>query len=343
MKQKTLALVLAGTLIISLVLMSCKGNSISAAVRDGKGVTFKLAFNQDETHPQYQAMVTFSQILEEKTDGAYQIELYPNELLGAQKETLEMAQTGAVEMTIVANSLLETWNQDFAVFNLPYVFSSVEHQQAVINDKAVVEELYRSLEDQGIKVLCAFHGGVRNVYTSKAPVTKPSDLKGQKIRVMQSDTNLQMMSMMGGTGIAMGQGEVYTAIQTKVLDGAENNELIYNNLAQYEVAKYYSYTKHLMQPDMLTISRDVWNALPEDVQKIFEDELPAIVEQEFELFASAVEESLAAVEKKGATITKDVDIAPFQKEVEPLIQSRLTNARTRKIYKAIQDSSSDFQ
>lgn len=296
----------------------------------------KLAFNQDETHPQYIAMQEFGKALKAKTNGEYEIEIFPKELLGAQKETLEMVQTGSIAMAIVANSLLESWNPDFVVFNLPYVFASVKHQQAVVNDPKIVGELFNSIGNQGVKVLAAFHGGVRNVYSKKV-VKTPADLKGLKIRVMQSDTNLAMMGLMGGTGIAMGQGEVYTAIQTGVLDGAENNELIYNSLLQYEVAPFYNYTKHLMQPDMLTISTEVWDSLPNNVKKIFEEDLPAAVKLEYDSFAGAVKTALDVVKTKGVTIT-EIDIKPFQNAVASLTESKLKSDVTKKIYQQIKDA-----
>lgn len=303
--------------------------------------TMKLAFNQDKTHPQYVAMEEFGKKLAERTKGEYSLEIFPNELLGAQKETLEMVQSGSIEMAIVANALLEGWNADFLVFNLPYVFSSVAHQRAVVNDPQIVGKLYDSVQNQGVKVLAAFHGGVRNVYAKKA-IKTPADLKGLKIRVMQSDTNLAMMNQMGGTGIAMGQGEVYTAIQTGVLDGAENNELIYNNLLQYEVAPFYNYTKHLMQPDMLTISVEIWNKLPADVKKIFNEEIPKAVVREFDSFSAAVEKALAAVKTKGVTITTP-DITPFQQAVASLTESKLKTEEGKKIYLQIKATEAKYK
>lgn len=303
--------------------------------------TMKMAFNQDNTHPQYIAMEQFGKKLAERTGGEYTLEIYPSELLGAQKETLEMTQTGSIEMCIVANSLLENWNPDFAVFNLPYISFSVEHQRAVVNDPRIVGALYDSIQNQGIKVLAAFHGGVRNVYAKKA-IKTPADLKGLKIRVMQSDTNLSMMNLMGGTGIAMGQGEVYTAIQTGVLDGAENNELIYNSLLQYEVAPFYSYAKHLMLPDMLVISVETWNALPDNVKKIFTEEIPGAVKLEYDSFNLAVKTALAASGTKGVTITNP-DIAPFMKAVAPLTESKLSTGTAKTLYRQIKEAETKFK
>ena len=297
----------------------------------------KVAFNQDKTHPQYIAMEEFGKELKAKTNGEYEIQIFPNALLGAQKETLEMVQSGTVAMSIVANALLENWNPDFVVFNLPYVFKSVDEQKAIVNDPAIVGDLYDSINSHGIKVLAAFHGGVRNVYCKKV-VKVPADLKGLKIRVMQSDTNISMMNMMGGTGIAMSQGDVYTAIQTGVLDGAENNELIYNSLLQYEVAPYYNYTQHLMQPDMLTISTEVWNSLPDNVKAIFAEGIPKAVDLEYSSFAGAVKTAFANVEKncKDLVITRP-DITPFQEAVAPLTESKLTTPASKAIYQRIQD------
>lgn len=317
------------SIFVAFVLSIVSVNIASAAT------VLKIAFNQDKNHPQYIAMEEFGKILKDKTKGEYEIQIFPNELLGAQKETLEMVQTGTIAMAIVANALLENWNPDFAVFNLPYMFESVEEQKSIVNNPEIVGDLYRSLEPQGIKVLGAFHGGVRNVYCKK-PIKSPNDLNGLKIRVMQSDTMISMMNMMGGTGISMGQGDVYTAIQTGVIDGAENNELIYNSLLQYEVAPCYSYTKHLMQPDMLTISTEVWDSLPDNVKAIFEAEIPKAIDLEFSSFDDAVKAALANVKAKCEDLVITYpDITPFQEAVAPLTKSKLTTPGAKKIYEQI--------
>jgi len=315
--------------IIALVLSVMLINSASAAT------VLKIAFNQDKNHPQYIAMEQFGKVLRDKTKGEYEVQIFPNELLGAQKETLEMVQSGTIAMAVVANALLENWNPDFAVFNLPYMFESVDEQKAIVNNPKIVGDLYRSLEPQGIKILAAFHGGVRNVYCKK-PIKSPNDLKGLKIRVMQSDTMISMMNMMGGTGISMGQGDVYTAIQTGVIDGAENNELIYNSLSHYEVAPCYSYTKHLMQPDMLAISTEVWNSFPDNVKKIFEIEIPKAIDFEYDSFDDAVKVALSNVKSKCKNLVITYpDITPFQKAVAPLTESKLATPAAKKIYKEI--------
>lgn len=249
-----------------------------------------------------------------------------------------MTQTGTIAMSLAAASLLESWNPDFVVFNLPYMFDSIEQQREVVNDPEIVGDLYRSVEDQGIVVIAAFHGGVRNVYLKDHPVKTPEDLAGQKIRVMQSQTNIDMMNLMGGVGIAMGQGEVYTAIQTGVLDGGENNEIVFSSLKHSEIAPYYSYTQHLMMPDYLVMNADIYNNMPEDVKEIFTEELLKAVDYEYESFAESVAEAKADAEASGAQFNQ-VDLPAFRAAVKPLTEEKLTSDVTKKIYSQIHGGS----
>ena len=181
---------------------------------------------------------------------------------------------------------------------------------------------------------CGFPRGVRNVYTDVGPINTPADLNGLQIRVMQSDTNLKMMELMGGIGIAMGQGEVYTAIQTGVLDGGENNELIYTSLLHTEVAPYYSYTQHLMVPDYLVINTNIWNEMPDDVKTIFREELDKAIDYEYDVFAEAVEAAKKVAIEAGANFNV-ADMAAFQEAVSPLTESKLTTDVTKNIYAAM--------
>lgn len=337
-QYKTMALV---TAFASMSVLAACGDSASSDGASSGSETetqvLKVAFNQPENHPQYKAMEEFGEILKEKTDGAYEIDLYPNELLGAQRETIELVQSGTIGMSIVAGSLLEGFNEDFSVFNLPYVFDSKEHQMSVLNDQEIVGDLYTSLEDQGMTVLGAFHGGVRNVYNKTQPIETPDDLEGMKIRVIESDTNLQMMDYMGGVGTPLGQGEVYTAIQSGVLDGGENNELIYSNLKHVEIAPYYTYTKHLMLPDYLVIGTEILEGMSDEHKEIFEEELTAAVDLEIELWDEDTEAATKAAEDAGAKFN-EVDTEVFQEAVQPLIDEKLTSDSAKALYDQVRES-----
>ena len=183
----------------------------------------KVAFNQSEKHPQYKALVEFGKKLEEQTKGAYKLEISPNALLGDQRATVELTQNGVIQMAVVGNPVVENFNKDFAVI-LPYLYDSLEHQKKVFLSD-VLKPLFKSVSSNGFEVVGIFTAGARCIYTDKA-VTKPEDLAGYKIRVMQSDTMKKMLDLMGGIGTPMGQGEVYTAIQQGVINGGENDEYI---------------------------------------------------------------------------------------------------------------------
>ncbi|WP_425842859.1 TRAP transporter substrate-binding protein [Agrococcus sp. TSP3-2-1] len=332
MQGRTLGAISAAA-VMTLALASCSGASADGG--EQPATTFRVAFNQDANHPQAQALAQLSDELEERTDGAYSLELYTDETLGDQAATIEQVQSGTIDFAIVAGSLLENFETDMSVVNLPYLYDSPDHQMSVLNDREIVGELYDSLLDDSIQVLTAYHGGVRNVYSSVGPVETPADLAGQKIRVIGSDTNVRMMELMGGVGTPMAQGEVYTAIQSGVLDGAENNELIYSTLSHDEIAGYYSRTQHLMMPDYLIASPAVWEGLDDETRAIFQELLDASVDTELELFATAVDEAVAAAEEAGAQFS-DADVDAFREAVQPLHEERVTTDVTQAIYDAIE-------
>ncbi|HAH70533.1 MAG: TRAP transporter substrate-binding protein [Succinatimonas sp.] len=321
-----------GVVAVSTLALAVSGFVASANAAE---TVWKLAFNQPEGHPEMVAVQEFSKKLEAATNGKYAIEVFPNELLGSQKETIEMVQNGSLEFSLVAGSLLENWSPDFAVFNLPYVFKDYKHLQRVVKDKKIVGDLFKSIEPQGITVLCAQYSGTRNVYTKNKEVRTPADLKGLKIRVMQSDTMVKMLNYMGGTGTPMGQGEVYTAIQTGVLDGAENNEVTYYALKQHEVGPIYNLTGHLMMPDYIVTNTQFYNSLPAEVKDFFEKNLDGLVDDEFDRFQAQVSKSIEAAQKEGTKVIK-ADQDAFKKAVEPLIKEKVSTPSAKALYDAVQ-------
>lgn len=354
-KKSALATLLAGAMALSLA--ACGSNAASSAAAssgaasgsaaaassapstDGAKVgktVLKCSFNQSVDNPEAQTVVELSDKLYDTTEGRYSIEVYPNEQLGAQKESLELVESGAVEMAIVANSLVENVNPDFAIIGCPYVYDSVEHQQKVFQS-GVLDDLYATTESAGFSVLAAYSLGPRCVYAKK-PVTSPADLAGMKIRVMQSDTMVQMMNKMGGVGTPMGQGDVYSAIQAGTLDGAENNIITYTDLKQYEVAPYFSETNHLMIPDELIINTNLLKGMSEEDQKALKDAATESVNTMFTLAAQLRDEYYAKCQNElGVTITQ-VDITPFQDNLKDFIQEVANRSdMTKTIYAAIQE------
>lgn len=337
MKAKRIgAALLAG--ITAVALAACGGGGAQpgggAAAQQTK--TFKLAFNQTEQHPQFIAAENLGKKLKEATDGRYDIEVYANETLGTQTDVVNNVSDGSVDMMYIGGPVMESFNPDFIVFNLPYMFDSIEAQQAVFSDDAVMGDLKKSLEaDKQITVLSALYSGVRNVYAKEA-VRSPEDLAGMKIRVQQSDSQVSMLNLMGGVASPMGQGEVYTALQSGVLDGAENNETVYNALKHDEVAPFYSYTKHLMIPDYLLMSTQTLEGMPEADRKILLDLIPDTVQEANEGFVKFVDESKARSEATGAEFVTDVDTAAFKARVQPLVEKSINNPVRQALFDAVQ-------
>lgn len=341
-KRFATALVAGAT---ALTLAACGGGSGQPAGDAGTGgggggekTVFRLAFNQTEQHPQYIAAENLGKKLSEATDGRYSIEVYANETLGTQADVVNNVSDGSVDMMYIGGPVMESFNQDFIVFNLPYMFDSLEAQDAVFSDDEVMGELKKSIEgDKQITVLAALHAGVRNVYGAKA-VRTPADMEGMKVRVQQSDSQVKMLELMGGIASPMGQGEVYTALQSGVLDGAENNETVFNALKHDEVAKYYSYTKHLLIPDYLLMSTQSLNKMSEEDRQILLDLIPETAKEANEGFTTFVEESKANSEATGAEFVTDVDTAAFKANVEPLIKESINNPVRQALFDAVQQA-----
>ena len=312
--KKLLALLLVLTMVAAL-----GTTAFADDAKVGKTV-LKVAFNQSSANPEYAVLAKISDDLYDATEGRYSLEIYPDASLGDQAQTLEMVMIGALDMSLVGNAIIEPYSSDFAIIATPYVYDSIDHQEKVFesNDDAL-KALYATTEDHGFVVLSTYSLGARNLYTRDGPVTTPEELKGLKIRVMGTDTCLNMMNAMGGSGVAMAQGDVYSAIQTKTLDGAENNINTYIDLVQYEVAPYYNYTGHLLLPDELVISKMILDQMsPEDqaaLRKVCEDSIPYA----FDLVAEAAVENQKKGEELGVTFS-EADIPAFQALCQDLIK-----------------------
>lgn len=296
----------------------------------------KCAFNQTITNPEAQTLQWISDQLFDATEGRYSIEVYPDAQLGDQAQTLEQVVMGTLDMALVANSIVETYCPDFAILGTPYVYDSIEHQQKVF-ESGKLNDLYAETEAQGFVVLSNYSLGARNLYTRDKAVTTPADCAGMKIRVMGSDTCIKMMNCMtGGTdGVAMAQGDVYSAIQTGTLDGAENNIITFVDLVQYEVAPYYNLTGHLMIPDELCIANDVLAAMSEDDQAALKDICNQSIAYMFNLCAELRADYEAKAVENGVTIT-EADVPAFQEACADLINDVANrNDMTKAVYDII--------
>lgn len=309
------------------------GASIGFASAVNAATEIKAAFNQSENHPQYKALQEFGKQLSAQTDGRYKINVFPNELLGDQRASLELVQNGAIQMAVVANPLVENYDKDFGVLGLPYIYSGYDHQEKVFTS-GILDDLFAETRKMGFEVMTAYTGGARSMYTKGGPITSIEDMKGQKIRVMQSDTMIKTLACMGGTGVPMGQGEVYSAVQQGVLDGAENSEITYFDLKQYEVAPYYSTTQHLMVPDLVVASTYFLDSMSDADKATFNKLIKESTANEFQLWKEQIAESKQAALDKGAKFN-EVDITPFRDSCVSLQEELVNTARQKDLYKKI--------
>ena len=266
----------------------------------------------------------------------YEVQIFPNELLGSAQKAIELTQTGAIDFVVAGTANLETFADVYEIFSMPYLFDSEEVYKSVMQDTDYMEKVYESTDEAGFRVVTWYNAGTRNFY-GKTPIKTSEDLKGKKIRVQQSPASVEMVKAFGAAAAPMGFGEVYTAIQQGVIDGAENNELALTNNKHGEVAKYYSYNKHQMVPDMLVANLKFLNSLsPEDYQ-IFKEAAALSTEVEMVEWDKSIEEAKKiAAEEMGVEFI-NVDVEAFKEKVLPLHETMLQeNDKIRDLYDHIQ-------
>jgi tripartite ATP-independent transporter DctP family solute receptor len=332
MRRKTRVTLAAASLAGALALAACGGGGGAAG---GGATTMKLALNQTESHPSFIALEAFGDSLSGATEGRWDVQVYPNSTLGDQGEYLQSVSTGVVDMAIVSAPQLENLSKDYVIFSLPTVFDSIDHQMKVLDDPAVVGEVYTSLEASNkITVVGGFTQGERSVYTKDAPARTPADLAGKKIRVQESPVFLSMINALGASPTPMAFGEVYTGLQSGVIDGAENNEISYFTQKHFEVAPYFSYSRHLIGTDFLIINTDTLNEMSAEDRAAFDKAWDAAWAQHTELWKADTEKAVTDATAGGATFT-EVDSAAFVEALKPLLSEFITEDSQQKLYDGI--------
>ena len=264
-------------------------------------------------YPTVQAVENFGKKLSEATGGRLTVEIYPSMQLGGEKETLEQAQVGALAMTRVSVGVMGPIIDDLNVFNLPFVFRDVDHMHKVIDGEIGDAMLQKITDDPnaGLIGLCWMDAGTRNIYNSQHPVAKMEDLQGLKIRTMGNQMFVDMANAMGANGVAMGYDQLINALQTGIVDGAENNYPSYSTGQHYNYAPYYSTTGHLMIPEILVFSKKVWESLSAEDQALITKLAKEAQLEQRELWMAKEQESIADMKAHGVTIT---EITPEEKK-----------------------------
>lgn len=294
----------------------------------------RVAFNQSESHPEYIAMTEFGKKFSEATNGKYEVQIYPNAIMGDQGPVTELVRTGALQMAMVPVSVPEGYNRDFAIVSAPYLYDNTA-QLLQAAKEGVFDTLFETTKKFNFEVVSLYTSGARAIYTDK-PILTPADLAGYKIRVQDSDTYIRMINLMGGVGIAMAQSEVYTATQQKVIEGGENSERVYMDFKHYEVAPYFSYINHLVMADTVIANRKFVEDMDEETREIFYRLMDESMEREFQLMDESVKQGRQDAEEKGAQFVYP-DVEEFEKRCQPLLEEIADQSQvTRDIYDRVQ-------
>jgi tripartite ATP-independent transporter DctP family solute receptor len=274
-------------------------------------VILKLGHGLDTTHPVHKAMVFMADKVREKSGGRMRVEIFPSEQLGNEKECIEALQLGYLAMTKTSSAPMEGFVPQMRVFGIPYLFRDAEHFWKVCHGP-IGKKLLLSGEAKRLRGLCYYDAGARSFYAARA-INQPSDLAGMKIRVQSSIMSMKMVQAMGGAPTPIPWGELYTALDQGVVDGAENNTPRCGPRA-LRVCKY-SLDEHTRLPDILIISTRVWNRLSPEQQRILQEAVDESVEYQRKIWAEAEEADLKIVQTAGARIVQP-DKALFRTSVQ---------------------------
>ncbi len=301
-------------------------------------IVLKLAEVHPQGYPTELGDEEFARLVGERTNGRIKVEVYPGAQLGDEKTAIEQVQIGALAFTRVSSAPMAQFVKKLNVFSLPYIFDSKEHMWAFLNGPMGTKML-DDLSGSGFIGLAYYDGGARSFYTTK-PVKSVADLKGMKIRVMQNEASVQTMRAFGASATPMVYGQVFSALQTGVIDGAENNAPSYLTASHYQVAKYYILDGHQRIPEVLVMSKTVFDGLSKEDQALIKKAAADSVKKQRELWDKFESEALAKVKAGGSQVLEVKDPTPFQYAVKPVIEDArkdygdvlkaIADARTKK-------------
>ncbi len=301
-------------LLVVVLFMGCRDNDSIKHIR--------LAHGLDINHSVHKAMVKMGKDLAELSKGSLQLEIYPNQQLGTEREILELIQIGSLDMTKVSVATLENFAPKTRILGLPYLFENREHAFEVL-DGPIGQQLLDDGQKYWLKGLGFYDAGSRSYYSKERPIEHPDDLKGLKIRVMESVTAMDMVRSMGGSPTPISWGELYTSLQQGVVDGAENNPPSFYLSRHYEVCKYYSLNEHTFSPDVLIAGTHFWNKLTDPERSWLKEAVINSIGYQRKLWLAAEIEAIEEVLKAGVEI--------IQPEKEPFAQ------RAEEVYRQYED------
>jgi tripartite ATP-independent transporter DctP family solute receptor len=323
-KMKNFSIYLS-MLFLAALLVSCS--------KPGGVRVLKLGHGLDTSHPVHEAMLYLAEKAKEKSNGKMIVQVYPNQQLGTERELVELLQIGSLAMTKVSTAAMEGFAPEIKILGQPYLFKD-DAQQARVLEGPIGKQLLAAGEKYWLKGLCFYDGGKRSFYTKEKPVMVPQDIEGLKIRVMESPTAVNMVQSFGGSPTPVSFGELYTALQQGIVDGAENNPPSFVTSRHYEVCKYYSLNEHTAIPDMMIVSTKVWDLLSDEERTWLQEAADESAVYQYKLWEESVAESMKILEEAGVEVLYP-DKEPFRKEAEKVYE--LMKESDPEMYKLVQE------
>ncbi len=296
--------------------------------------TFRVADNHADGYPTVEALKYMGDVLSKETDGRLSFQIFHSSQLGDEKDALQLVQFGVIDILRVHVALLNNMIPETRVLTMPYLFRSNAHFHGVV-DGAVGDEFLSYLEPYGLIGLAMYDNGQRSIYNSARPIENLADMKGLKIRVQQSDIQVAMIAAMGANPTPMPFGEVYSALQTGMVDGAENNWPSYESARHFEQAQYFSLTEHINAPEIVVMSRKVWDKLSPEDQRLIRAAAKASVPKMRALWDAREKRAEDAVRQSGVQVNA-VDKAAFRDAMKPVYDAFVRDEKLKKLVEKVQ-------
>ncbi len=271
--------------------------------------------------------------VDEKSDGKLQIKIFPDGQLGTEREVLELLQIGSIAMTKVSAASMSNFAPEYKVMGVPYLFRDREHLFTVLEGE-VGQELLEGGTEYLLRGLCFYDAGSRSFYTKRKPIQTPDDLKGLKIRVMNDQMSVDMVNTLGASATPMAYGELYTALQQNVVDGAENNIPSFVTSNHYEVCKYYSFDQHSMVPDVVVIGTKFWDTLSDQEKEWLHSAASESVEKQKQYWQETVKENMEVLKEAKVEFNYPKK-EPFASKSSPVMERLMEDPKMKQYIEKI--------
>jgi tripartite ATP-independent transporter DctP family solute receptor len=319
----------------SAALLAGAALALSALAAQAADLVLRSSDTHPDGYPTVEAVKYMGKLIEERTNGRIGVEVFHSAQLGEEKDTIEQTRFGVIDLNRISMAPFNGLIPETAIMSLPYLFRDTDHLHAVL-DGPIGEQILETFSDHDLIGLAYYDPGARSFYNRVKPIKSIDDLKGMKFRVIQSDVFVDMVAALGANAVPMPYGEVYSAIETGVIDGAENNFPSYESSGHYEVAKNYSLDMHIMVPEVLVMSKASWDKLSPEDQEIVRQAAKESVAFNREAWAAREKESEEVVRAAGVEIVEDIDKAPFVAAMGPVYEKYAATPELKKLVEDIQ-------